>query len=70
MKFPIDNYDQFVDEIIKLQRDKSEGGVGLTRTLNRKRIVLKRYNISINEHLWNIPLEILQSILDECRKKK
>ena len=61
------NYEDFVDEILELQRDRPKG-VGLARTLRRKNIVLKRYGINTRTYLWDIPLEILDEILVEIKR--
>ena len=63
----IKNYEQFVDEIISLQRDRPEG-VGLARTLVRKQIVLKKYGINLRTYLWEVPLNVLDEILVEIKR--
>ena len=66
----INNYEQFVDEIIELQglHEKETKGDWLAISLNRKRKILKKHGISLNENLWNVPLQILNEIIVEIKR--
>ena len=63
----IKNYYDFAKEYTLLQGDKPEG-VGLARTLNRKRVVLRKHGIPLKTYLWAVPFNILDEIIKRSKK--
>jgi len=64
----MDHYYSFVDKFAELQRHESKKGDRLAIILNRKRKILKKHGIEASEYSWNVPLNVLDEILKECRK--
>ena len=65
----IKNYYDFAEKYALLQRDKPKG-VGVGKTLFIKSLVLIRVGINENRRLWNVPLAVLQEILDILNRSK
>jgi len=65
----IKNYYDFAEKYALLQRDKPKG-VGVGKTLFIKSLVLIRVGINENRRLWNVPLTVLQLILDKIKNPK
>ena len=65
----IKDYYDFAEKYALLQRDKPEG-VGVGKTLFIKSLVLIRVGINENRRLWNVPLAVLQEILDILKRSK